>query len=164
MAVDLLKVDSQRASPLILAAAVALIVVGAVSIGALTGVIPSTFSDAEENTQPAAAPVIPVKPAAGTCYTCGTIASIRAVELRQPQGPAAKDAPGERDTASAILRAAGGIFGGQEFEKTVGKRYAYRVTIRMDDGSYRTVSETSPPKFAIGEKVRLIDGTLAARS
>ena len=40
------------------------------------------------------------------------------------------------------------------------KHYAYRVTVRMDDGSVRTVSQSNPPPFAPGDKVILIDGTL----
>jgi outer membrane lipoprotein SlyB len=40
------------------------------------------------------------------------------------------------------------------------KRYAYRVTVRMDDGSARTLSQSSPPAFAVGDKVRPVDGAL----
>jgi hypothetical protein len=146
---------------------VAAIVLGAVAIGAVTGVIPGTFSRGEQPQlqQSVVAPIPAGKPDGPPCYTCGTIASIRTIELRQPTATSGQPAEGAAsDTASAILRAAGGIFAGEEFEKTLRKRYAYRVTIRMDDGSYRTVSESAPPKFAVGEKVRLVDGTLAASS
>ncbi len=37
---------------------------------------------------------------------------------------------------------------------------AYRVTVRMDDGSYRAVSLASPPGFALGDKVRVVEGKL----
>jgi hypothetical protein len=37
---------------------------------------------------------------------------------------------------------------------------AYRVTVRMDDGSFRTVSLPSPPTLALGDKVRVVEGKL----
>jgi len=43
------------------------------------------------------------------------------------------------------------------------KRYAYRVTVRMDDGSFRTISVSSPPTFAVGDKVRVVEGSSYAR-
>jgi outer membrane lipoprotein SlyB len=167
MDANLLKHDPRRTSPLVLAAVLLLILLSAVAIGAFTGVFPRSLSDGRvADVHPSSAVELSsAKPGAVPCFNCGTIASIRAVELRTPpasdgQG-ASKDGSG---TAETILRSAGGIFAGHDFERTLRKRYAYRVTIRMEDGSYRTVSETTPPRFAIGEKVRLVNGTLAASS
>jgi outer membrane lipoprotein SlyB len=70
-----------------------------------------------------------------SCALCGTVESIRTVELR--------------DEAGAATAAAGGP-----------ARYAYRVTVRMDDGSFRTVSLSSPPTLAVGDKVRVVEGRL----
>jgi len=64
----------------------------------------------------------------------------------------------------AILGAAGGAFAGNEIEKNVKKHYSYRVTVRMDDGTYRTISQANPPSVAVGEKVRVANGTVVARS
>jgi hypothetical protein len=36
----------------------------------------------------------------------------------------------------------------------------YRVTVRMDDGSFRTVSQSALPAFAVGDKVRVMQGAL----
>jgi hypothetical protein len=36
----------------------------------------------------------------------------------------------------------------------------WRVTLRMDDGSYRAVSLSRPPSFAVGDKVRVVEGRL----
>jgi hypothetical protein len=36
----------------------------------------------------------------------------------------------------------------------------YRVTVRMDDGSFRTVSQSAVPAFAVGDKVRVMQGAL----
>jgi hypothetical protein len=38
----------------------------------------------------------------------------------------------------------------------------YRVTVRMDDGSFRTVSQSAAPVFAVGDKVRVEQGRLVA--
>ncbi len=45
-------------------------------------------------------------------------------------------------------------------EPAVKKRPAYRVTVRMDDGSFRAVSLSSPPALAVGDKVRVVEGKL----
>jgi outer membrane lipoprotein SlyB len=59
-----------------------------------------------------------------------------------------------------ISGAAGSAFAGNEIEKSAKKRRAYRVTVRMDDGSFRTVSLSSPPAFNVGDKVRVVEGRL----
>jgi hypothetical protein len=38
------------------------------------------------------------------------------------------------------------------------KRTAYRVTVRMEDGSFRTISQGSPPSVAVGERVKVANG------
>ncbi|MBI2315545.1 MAG: hypothetical protein HYU75_00500 [Betaproteobacteria bacterium] len=40
----------------------------------------------------------------------------------------------------------------------------YRVTVRMVNGSYRTVSQSMPPAVSPGGRVRILDGTVIARS
>ncbi len=40
------------------------------------------------------------------------------------------------------------------------KRTVYRITVRMDDGSYRTLSQAPPPSVAVGEAVRVMDGAI----
>jgi hypothetical protein len=50
-----------------------------------------------------------------------------------------------------------------EVERADGKRMMYRVTVRMDDGSYRTLSQSAPPSVAVGERVRIVDGAVVTR-
>jgi hypothetical protein len=38
------------------------------------------------------------------------------------------------------------------------RRTVYRITVRMDDGSFRTLSQSTPPSVAVGEAVRITDG------
>jgi outer membrane lipoprotein SlyB len=61
-----------------------------------------------------------------------------------------------------LLGAAGGALAGNEIEKNVKKRYSYRVKVRMDDGTYRAVSQISAPAVEVGERVRVVDGTVVA--
>ena len=48
-------------------------------------------------------------------------------------------------------------------ESGAGRRIVYRVTIRMDDGSYRAISQPVAPGYGAGEKVRIIDGQVVPR-
>ena len=43
------------------------------------------------------------------------------------------------------------------------KRIVHRVIIRMDDGAYRAISQPVEPGYGVGEKVRIIDGSVVAR-
>jgi outer membrane lipoprotein SlyB len=106
-----------------------------------------------------------------SCALCGTVDSIRTVEVRDeagvagaaggPAGAGAGEQTVEGSRGAAVtLLGTGGAIAGNEIEKTVKKRYAYRVTVRMDDGSFRTVSLPTPPALAVGDKVRLVEGRL----
>ena len=109
------------------------------------------------------------------CAACGVVESVRAVEVKGSgtglgavAGGVAGAVVGNQmgrgngNTAMTILGAAGGAFAGNEIEKNVKKQLSYRVTVRMDDGSYRTVSRAAPA--AVGEKVRVVDGAIVERS
>src|SRR5437879_13674117 len=103
---------------------------------------------------------------ANSCALCGTVESIRIVEVRDEAGGAGATAggPGAGEQTvggggtAVTLLGAGGAIAGSEIEKNTKKRYAYRVTVRMDDGSFRTISLSSPPTLAVGDKVRVVEG------
>lgn len=175
----------RKTHPLVLGAAASVMVVSLVGAAAITGLLPNAHSDKSEAPAPASAPAAEgarhVRPKlaayANECTSCGTVESIRTVELRGAAtglgafaggltGAAVGNqiGRGNGNTAMTILGAAGGAFAGNEIEKNVKKRYAYRVTVRMEDGSYRTFSQSSPPAVAIGEHVRVVNGTVVARS
>ncbi|OGA13857.1 MAG: hypothetical protein A3H32_13205 [Betaproteobacteria bacterium RIFCSPLOWO2_02_FULL_63_19] len=110
---------------------------------------------------------------AGACYRCGTVESVRVVMLRGDAsglgavaGGAAAAATGSQsdrgrgNPAMTDPGAAGGAFPGNEIAHDPKKRLAYRVTVHMDDGSYRTVSQPTPPGVATGDKVRLVGNSL----
>ena len=177
----------RKTHPLILGAAASVMVVSLVGAAAIGGLLPNAHSDKAD--APVAAPAdtkaagprhetAPKLAAyANTCTSCGTVASIHAVELKGDAtglGAVAGGVTGavvgnqigrgNGNTAMTILGAAGGAFAGNEIEKNAKKHYSYRVTVRMDDGSFRTVSQPNAPALTVGERVRVVDGTVVARS
>lgn len=145
-----------RASPLIATAAVSVMVLGVIGLAAVTGVLPIGTSPNLSNsgrTDSAASPQ------AVTCPLCGTIEAIRIVEVVDEAG-ANTLADAGRDGGATIVGSSGGAATGNETAKGTKKRYAYRVTVRMDDGSYRTVSLAAPPVLTVGDKVRVLEGKL----
>jgi outer membrane lipoprotein SlyB len=170
------KPGSTRINPLIAAAAVSVAVLGLAGIGAMTGMFPGTRSTLPEARSsqrgdiPATNQNAAEGPARATrCAICGTVESIRTVELRggatgvdpatgEPTGAVIGNQMGSDNTVMTIIGAAAGVFAGNDADAN--KRHAYRVTVRMDDGSFRAVSLPGPPAFAVGEKVRVIEGKL----
>jgi len=106
--------------------------------------------------------------AAAACTQCGTVEAVHAVKVKgQGSGVGAvaggvlggalanQMGHGNGKAALTVLGAVGGAFGGNEVEKHVRATTAYDVTVRMQDGSVRTVRQQSAP--AIGERV-LVEG------
>jgi outer membrane lipoprotein SlyB len=63
-------------------------------------------------------------------------------------------------TIMTVLGAAGGAYAGHEVEKRVRGSKRWEVTVRMEDGSQRTVSTDAQPQWQTGDRVRMIDGRL----
>ena len=141
-----------------------------IGVGAFTGWLPSGLSPKQGDARPADPGRKVTQPS--SCALCGIVESIRTVEVRDEAGGASASAAGGGPAgagageqtvggsgATAVtLLGAGGAVAGNEIEKQ--KRYAYRVTVRMDDGSFRTISLSSPPTLAVGDKVRVVEGKL----
>ena len=159
-----------RIDPLIAGPAVSVLIAGVIGVGAMTGLLPSGLSPKQGDARPAD-PGSQSVPAA-SCALCGTVESIRTIEVRDEASDvgavagglsaAAGNRPdsGSANTAMTFLGTVAGAITGDETERNVKKRYAYRVTVRMDDGSFRTVSLSSPPTLAVGDKVRVVEGKL----
>jgi hypothetical protein len=118
------------------AGAIALSVAGTV---ALTGGLPN--ARAQTPVDRGAQPVTAVTRDTGdtgrlACGTCGVVEAVRVFEMRA-------------DTQS-----------GGEGQKPAGPRTSYRVTVRMADGSYRTLAQPTPPAVGIGDRVRVADGAV----
>ena len=147
--------------------AVPVLIAGLVGVAALTGWLHSGLSPKQGDARSADTERKPSP--TNSCALCGTVESIRTVEVRDEAGGAGAgtSGPGGAGDQTAggggnavTLLGTGGAIAGSEIEKNVKKRYAYRVTVRMDDGSFRTISLSSPPTFAAGDKVRVVEGKL----
>jgi outer membrane lipoprotein SlyB len=121
---------------------------------------------------PAPAPVVvaqaPAKPA---CTNCGTIEAVTPV-TREGQGSGVgvvaggvlggvvgnQVGKGSGRTAATVLGAIGGGWAGNAIEKNMKKTTAYSVRVRMEDGSSRTIEQTSAPM--VGSKVTLDGSTM----
>jgi outer membrane lipoprotein SlyB len=159
-----------RIDPFFAGRAVSVLIASLIGVGAVTGWLHSGLSPKQGDARPADPGRKPVPPPS-SCALCGTVDSIRTVEVRDEAGGPGTTAGGPGGTGAGeqtvggdgnavTLLGAGGAIAGSEIEKNVKKRYAYRVTVRMDDGSFRTISLSSPPALAVGDKVRVVEGKL----
>lgn len=176
--------DQKRTHPMVIAAAASVLLFSLLGAAALTGVMPVGNSKSADPAAPrpaaaaapssskgAAARPAPRVAAAPACANCGVIEAIRAVEVKGPStgmgavaGGVAGGVVGNQfgsggtKTLLTIGGAAGGAFAGDAIEKNLKKRTAWQVTVRLDDGSLRTLSQTSQPPFAVGDRVRVVGG------
>jgi outer membrane lipoprotein SlyB len=173
--------------PVMLIAAIALIVFSALGIATMMGWMPSAVSGADPAAKHAESPgataapkAAPSRPrlAANTpaaCHDCGVIESIRAVEVKgEGSGVGAiggavvggilgnQVGRGSGRTAATVVGAGAGAYAGHEIEKNVNKSVSYQVRVRMNDGTYRTFYENSQPALAIGQKVRVTEQGIAS--
>lgn len=140
--------------PLMLIAAIAVIVFSVVGIATMKGWMPRALSGADPAGRAAAA--APAKPAASrpratagagpACSDCGVIESIRAVEVR-----------GEGSGIGAIGGAGAGAYAGHQIEKTMNRSVTYQIRVRMNDGTTRTIHEPAQPALVNGQKVRVTE-------
>ena len=66
---------------------------------------------------------------------------------------------GQGNTAATVLGAAGGAYAGHELEnRNQPTSDAYKFTIRMNDGSYQTLTQTTNPNIRVGDRVRIENG------
>jgi outer membrane lipoprotein SlyB len=70
---------------------------------------------------------------------------------------------GDGNTAATVLGAAGGAYAGHQLEKrNQTQTDAYKFTIRMNDGSYQTLTQTANADIRVGDRV-LIENGVARR-
>lgn len=107
------------------------------------------------------------------CGICGVVTAIRTIEQAGAGSGLGAIAGGVvggllghqvgegtgKDIAT-IAGAVGGGYAGHQIEKKVKTAKHYEIIVRMDDGSHRTMVQETEPAFAIGEKVKIIDGAL----
>jgi outer membrane lipoprotein SlyB len=167
--------------PLMLIAAIAVIIFSVAGIATMMGWLPSV----ESKTEPAAKAAPAVKSSAGhprvmsaaaaACGDCGVIESIRAVETKgEGSGLGAiggavvggilgnQVGRGDGRTAATVVGAGAGAYAGHEIEKNTNKSVSYQVRVRMNDGTYRTFRESGQPALGVGQKVRVTERGIVA--
>lgn len=172
--------------PVMLIAAIVLIVFSVIGIATMLGWMPSALSGGEPAARNGAAPPTGAKQSAARprlfasapapCTDCGVIESIRAVEVKgQGSGLGAiggavvggilgnQVGRGSGRTAATVVGAGAGAYAGHEIEKNVKKSARYQVRVRMNDGTTRTFHENAQPALSVGQKVRVTEqGVVAA--
>jgi len=127
------------------------------------------------NTQPTGLPASNRAPAAAVCDSCGVVEQVTAVShAGQGTGLGAvaggvlggvvghQIGGGKGRNAMAVLGAIGGGLAGNEIEKRQRATTDYRVTVRMADGSLRTLTQAHAP--AVGQAVRVEGDRLLSRT
>ena len=118
-------------------------------------------------------PAPPARVAAPVCHECGVIESVNDIE-KAGEGSglgavaggvvgaiAGKQVGGGRArNVMSVLGAVGGAVAGNAIEKNARKIKSYEITIRFEDGSTHTVSQTSPPAWRSGDRVRFVNGAI----
>ena len=180
--------------PVMLIAAIAVIVFSVVGIATMTGVMPRALSSKNEQASPetpaTGAPMVTpgARPAkarsapsstqgAAACAECGVVESIRAIEAKgQGSGIGAvaggvlggvlgnQVGRGGGRTAMTVVGAGAGAYAGHEIEKNMNTALSYQIRVRMNDGNIRTFHERSQPALSVGQKVRVTDKGIVAAS
>jgi outer membrane lipoprotein SlyB len=116
----------------------------------------------------------PTQHAASVCATCGKVESVSAVQKKGDGtglgvvGGAvvgglvgSQLGGGNGKGALTVLGAVGGGMAGNEVEKRARATTVYQVHVRMDDGTLRTITQSTAP--AVGQAVTVEGTTLRAR-
>jgi outer membrane lipoprotein SlyB len=166
--------------PLMAGAAVAVIVASGVGVAAMTGNLPGTKADdAATATAGSAAPAPQVQKATPPkqhvasaskpkCIDCGVVSAVNVVEVKGEgsglgavaggvAGAVIGDQVGEGKNRKllTVAGAAGGAIAGHEIEKYAKTHKRFDLSVRMDDGTTKTVSSETEPVIKVGQRVRM---------
>lgn len=185
--IKLLEKQRNLLYPLMVIAAVTVIVFSIVGIATMLGWLPSAQSmadpasrtDAVSGMENAPARALPGSAAAdrvpAQCANCGVIESIRVVESKgEGTGVGAvtggvvggilgnQVGRGSGRTAMTVVGAGAGAYAGHEIEKNVKRTTQYQIGVRMSDGGLRTFYQPSQPALGVGQKIQVTENGLAA--
>ena len=89
------------------------------------------------------------------CPDCGVVDSIIPGHARPP-APGVNYSLAAGSEGATILKVAGNTRDEQEGLRTAG----FVVTVHMENGTVRTIYETERPSFNIGERIKLVNGSV----
>ncbi|MEO6274913.1 MAG: glycine zipper 2TM domain-containing protein, partial [Rhodoferax sp.] len=113
------------------------------------------------------------RPVAAICSNCGVVESTREI-TNAAKGSGVGAVGGAvvggvlghqvgggrgRDVAT-VLGALGGAFAGNHIEGQVKATHSYEITVRLDDGSTRTLQQSEQPGWQAGDRVKIVNGAL----
>lgn len=133
---------------------------------------PKPVAKAPQPAAPSAAPATSKLPppvaAPAPCPNCGVIDNIREVtQAGEGSGLGAvaggvlggilgnQIGGGTGKTIATVAGVAGGAYAGHQVEKSQKKTTHYEITVRMKDGSLRSLTQDNPPAWRIGDRVRV---------
>ncbi|WP_151637237.1 outer membrane lipoprotein [Noviherbaspirillum aerium] len=118
-----------------------------------------------------------VAQAPAVCKSCGQVESIQAIQqpaqasgvgmvagavLGGVLGNQIGDGSGRK--IATVAGAVGGGYAGNEVEKRTRATTTYQVRVRMENGAVRTFPFTQQPAWSSGDRVRVVNGQLVART
>jgi outer membrane lipoprotein SlyB len=167
--------------PMLVIAAISVIVFSVFGVATMTGLLPRAESMGNADVMDGAHALTRLPrqaaPESGrTCANCGVVESIVPVEVKgggSGLGMVAGGVTGalvgtqigrgNGNAVATIAGAAGGAFAGNEIEKNMHKTMRYQVRVRMPDGSSRTTYQSTAPEFAVGDKIKIMHGQVVVR-
>lgn len=175
--------------PALVIAAISVTLFSLIGIAALTGVMPSAHSNPQTAATAKAAPAgklaqssVPssapkARAGAAACVGCGTVESINLVETpAKTSGVGAvaggltgallgnQIGRGDGRTVMTIAGGAGGAYLGNKIEQNTRRTSSYKIVVRMENGSLRTIYQTEAPSVAVGGQVQIVGNSVVARS
>ena len=140
---------------------------------------PAKPAAARTRTAPAKAPVqvADSTPARWRCAECGVVELVREIETKgEGSGIGAVGGAvvggvlghqvggGSGQKIATVVGAVGGAVAGNEVEKRVKSNKTYDITVRLDDGSSRVISEANAPTWRAGDKVKVVNGVIQSNA
>src|SRR6266536_1005150 len=114
---------------------------------------------------------LPGTPATTPCASCGVVQSVQYVEKKGEGSGAGLVAggivggvlghqigSGRGNTAATIVGAGAGAYAGNQIEKNAKKKSYWVVSVKLDDGTKRSITSGSKPGFKQGDRVKIVDG------
>ncbi|MCM2309012.1 MAG: glycine zipper 2TM domain-containing protein [Sulfuritalea sp.] len=175
--------------PALVIAAISVTLFSLIGIAALTGVMPSAHSNPQaaatakaapagklaQSSAPSSAPK--ARAGAAACVGCGTVESINLVETpAKTTGVGAvaggltgallgnQIGRGDGRTVMTIAGGAGGAYLGNKIEQNTRRTSSYKIVVRMENGSLRTIYQTEAPSVAVGGQVQIVGNSVVART
>ena len=148
------------------------------SANTVSPAIPKAPRAAASQPAPVARATAPAPVAAvSTCAECGVIESVREIAAKgKGSGIGAVGGAvvggllgnqvggGRGQDVMTVVGAVGGAVAGNEVEKRGKATKSYEVTVRLNDGSSRVISEASAPSWRTGDKVKIVNGAIQSNA